>query len=131
MLLDFSTWESCVKTLDLITTIPLHEIKKLADEQNSANDYYSTSWIENYIDRSLFKDYSKIHITFFHLTTVPDSKEIKEQGLQNLQIVLSTDNFFSNFLRKYNIYFDVPNRDLHHGNKIINLKKLHSTDDFW
>lgn len=131
MLLDFSNYESCLKTLDSITNISLCEIYNLADKKIAAYGYYTDSWIDNYIKRDLFEDYSKIYTTFFHITTTTDPKGIQKHGLQNLQTVLSTDNFLSSFLRKYNIRFDILNRKMYHGNKIIDLKKLDNTEHFY
>lgn len=131
MLLDFSTFESCAKTLDHITTTSLYEISRIAHKQISTKGYYSDDWIKDYINRDLFKDYSSIYTTFFHVTSLPSSKEIEKNGLQNLQRVLSTDNFLSNFLSKYHICFDVPNRKIHYNNEVIDLKTQENNQKFY
>lgn len=129
MLLDFSTLETCTETLDAVTTIPLEDI--LMIDKSYGNNTYSNEWIEEYINFDIFENKSMIDTTFFHLTTTGKIDEITKNGLQNLQTVLSTDNFLTDFFKKYDIQFDIEKERIVNNNRIIDLDNIEFSNPFY
>lgn len=129
MLLDFSTLETCTETLDAVTTIPLEDI--LMIDKSYGNNTYSNEWIEEYINFDIFENKSMIDTTFFHLTTTGKIDEITKNGLQNLQTVLSTDNFSTDFFKQYDIQFDIEKERIVNNNRIIDLDNIEFSNPFY
>jgi hypothetical protein len=70
-------------------------------------------WERN-IDRISDVDISDLRIIAFHVVGALDEcKEIRENGLMNLQEVLKRDTVISRTLGHYGIFFDIENRILH------------------
>lgn len=70
-------------------------------------------WERN-IDRISDVDISDLRIMAFHVVGALDEcKEIRENGLMNLQEVLKRDTVISRALGHYGIFFDIENRILH------------------
>lgn len=74
-------------------------------------------WERN-IDRISSIDISDLRIMAFHVVGALDKcKEIRENGLMNLQEVLKRDTVISRALDHYGIFFDIENRILHYNDE--------------
>ena len=83
---------------------------------NSENNF-ETFWSLN-IDRIKSIDFSDLRIMAFHVVgALDDCKDIRENGLMNLQEVLKRDTVISRMLSNYGIIFDIENRILNCNGK--------------
>lgn len=98
------------------------EIRKLII--NSENDF-ETFWQRN-IDIIKDVDISNLRIMAFHvLGALDDCKEIKENGLMNLQAVLAGNTIMSSLLKKSGICFDIKNRTVSYNGKVYDIDYEH------
>lgn len=85
------------------------------------NKDFETFWRKHF-DRLESVDISSLRIMAFHITATQDEcTEIKENGLKNLQKVLSEDTRLKSFLANYDIAFNIPRRTVTAKDKVINI----------
>lgn len=73
----------------------------------------------NYIDSV---DIENLQYKVFHVTSNWDEcAEIKASGIKNLQMVLSEENKLTTLVSKYRVKFDIDNKILIAGNKVIDI----------
>ena len=95
--------------------------KFIADYIVECESNIETLW-EKYFDMIDAINIQSLKIMAFHVTTTSDNcEEIKRNGLQNLQKVLSGDTILNQFLRKYGIKLDIPNRRLLYEQQAIDI----------
>lgn len=76
---------------------------------NCENDF-ETFWSRN-IERIKSVDISGVRLMAFHVVgSLDECCEIKENGLMNLQNVLSTETILKKLLEKAGVTFDIPNK---------------------
>lgn len=87
---------------------------------NSRNDF-EIFWKRN-IEQIKNVDFSDLQIMAFHVVgTLDECKEIRKNGLMNLQEVLKRDTVLSRMLNKCGIVFDIENRILNCNGKCYNI----------
>ena len=76
---------------------------------NCENDF-ETFWSRN-IERIKSVDISGLRLMAFHVVgSLDECREIKENGLMNLQSVLSKETILKKLLEKAGVTFDIPNK---------------------
>lgn len=76
---------------------------------NCENDF-ETFWCRN-IERIKSVDISGLRLMAFHVVgSLDECREIKDNGLMNLQSVLSKETILKKFLEKAGVTFDIPNK---------------------
>ena len=74
-------------------------------------------------------DVENIEMVAFHVTTCNDEcAEIKKNGLQNLQWVLSNDTALCRFLKEYDISFDIESKLMYIGGTAFDVDYEKYTD---
>jgi len=90
----------------------------------SGNDF-ETFWKRNFL-RIKSADISNLKIMAFHvLGSLDDCKEIRQNGLMNLQEVLSRDTILSRLLKEQGIVFDIPMKVVSSGSKTYDIDYDH------
>ena len=100
---------------------------------NMTRDEYVTEWCLNCVgnfelfwDRNIERiksvDITNLRIIAFHvLGSLDNCNEIRQNGLKNVQMVLSTNTILSRGLNKIGISFDLSNKALHYEDKEFNI----------
>lgn len=94
------------------------------------NKDFETFWRKHF-DKLESVDITDIRIMAFHITATQDEcAEIKENGLKNLQKVLSEDTRLKELLANYDIAFDISERTVAVKDKVININYDDYRDKF-
>lgn len=128
---DITTYEASRKSLSQLTNQSERQIEEYI--MLNSQDYSAHQYLEEFhIDESmlLVKD---IWLTSLHVTTNNDKcSSLQKYGLLNLQHAISLDTPFYQYLRQFDINFDLLNRTFSHKGKTYDISKEmngFSTDD--
>lgn len=114
---NITTKELAYRSISEMTELTRSEIEKIIHEDNDYNKILESL-------SSNLKEFSldTIKIYAFHVTTSSDEcKSIKENGLFNLQRVLSSDTRLCNYLKKKSVIFDIGNKTFEYSGKRFNI----------